>query len=311
MAKSVTMAYVCWLVGGLFGLHHFYLGRDKQALVWLVTLGGFVVGAARDAFKMREYVLEANYDNAEYVERTERHTRLTKAPAFVSTRFFSCLLVATFYTFVLRHMVVMNDEGDGEFATLRLFVQFVATPTLVATLVYLVGTEGPYRCHIKWPMLGAYLMIAIDWLRLASLKEQSYVSAPLAATLMLNWNVRWATADERRQEKARRGRCTLKRVAVFATSCLVVSLLAGAFVLNNTQVVVHGRQMPLSEAIREFLNSSEFAELRELFVMSWNYYRAHGFQQLFAHIFYGAEADALARAYEVFVFHLYICILVV
>ena len=27
---SVIITYVLWLVGGWLGLHHFYLGRDKQ-----------------------------------------------------------------------------------------------------------------------------------------------------------------------------------------------------------------------------------------------------------------------------------------
>ena len=27
---SVILTYVLWLVGGWLGLHHFYLGRDKQ-----------------------------------------------------------------------------------------------------------------------------------------------------------------------------------------------------------------------------------------------------------------------------------------
>lgn len=37
--KSSWMAFVCWLIGGLFGLHHFYLRRDRQALIYVTTLG--------------------------------------------------------------------------------------------------------------------------------------------------------------------------------------------------------------------------------------------------------------------------------
>ena len=52
---SLCVAYFLWLVGGWFGLHHFYLGRDKQVtlstgaslktdgIIVLVTVGICVV----------------------------------------------------------------------------------------------------------------------------------------------------------------------------------------------------------------------------------------------------------------------------
>ena len=35
------MTYLLWLTGGWLGLHHFYLGRDKHALVWYCLPGGY------------------------------------------------------------------------------------------------------------------------------------------------------------------------------------------------------------------------------------------------------------------------------
>jgi TM2 domain-containing membrane protein YozV len=37
---SLFVAYILWLVGGFFGLHHFYLGRDLQAFLWWCLPGG-------------------------------------------------------------------------------------------------------------------------------------------------------------------------------------------------------------------------------------------------------------------------------
>lgn len=39
--KSVFVAYMLWLFGGLFGFHHIYLHRDRQAFVWWCTLGKY------------------------------------------------------------------------------------------------------------------------------------------------------------------------------------------------------------------------------------------------------------------------------
>ena len=35
--KNVFVAYLLWLVGGLWGFHHLYLGRYRHALVWYCT----------------------------------------------------------------------------------------------------------------------------------------------------------------------------------------------------------------------------------------------------------------------------------
>lgn len=39
--KSVIVAYLLWLFGGMFGFHHIYLHRDRQAFVWWSTLGKY------------------------------------------------------------------------------------------------------------------------------------------------------------------------------------------------------------------------------------------------------------------------------
>jgi DnaJ family protein C protein 22 len=61
MQKSLFVAYVCWLFGGLFGLHHFYLRRDVHAFLTWATIGGyFGLGWLRDAYKLPEYVRDVN-----------------------------------------------------------------------------------------------------------------------------------------------------------------------------------------------------------------------------------------------------------
>jgi DnaJ family protein C protein 22 len=41
MGKSIILTYIFWAFGGWFGLHHFYLGRDKQAFVWWSLVAGY------------------------------------------------------------------------------------------------------------------------------------------------------------------------------------------------------------------------------------------------------------------------------
>lgn len=59
--KSLWVSYLLWLFLGAFGVHHFYLRRDRHAFIWWSTLGGFLgVGWLRDFWRLPEYVEESD-----------------------------------------------------------------------------------------------------------------------------------------------------------------------------------------------------------------------------------------------------------
>lgn len=58
-----NLAWVLLTFGGLLGLHHFYLGRFLNGLLWLLTGGLLGVGWAYDFWRMNEMVHEANLDS--------------------------------------------------------------------------------------------------------------------------------------------------------------------------------------------------------------------------------------------------------
>lgn len=73
--KSKALTYLLWLVGGVCGLHHFYLGRDLQGVLWWCTFGGyFGFGWLRDAFYIGEYVADANRDES-YMKKVDYMVR--------------------------------------------------------------------------------------------------------------------------------------------------------------------------------------------------------------------------------------------
>jgi len=87
--KSLCLTYFFWFIGGWFGLHHLYLGRDRHAFLIWSTAGGywgnlfisilsilgilfvlFIIlgfGWFRDFLKIPTYVRDANED-PEYME---------------------------------------------------------------------------------------------------------------------------------------------------------------------------------------------------------------------------------------------------
>lgn len=48
--KSMSTAYILWLVTGLVGGHRYYLGRPATGFLMTITLGGFGVWWMVDAF---------------------------------------------------------------------------------------------------------------------------------------------------------------------------------------------------------------------------------------------------------------------
>ena len=87
-AKNSGLAYFFAAIGGVFGLHHLYLGRTQHALVWLTTFGGFGIGILDEIFyRLKKYVDEVNHDYS-MVEQYEQKLHECKSPAFEFKRFF-------------------------------------------------------------------------------------------------------------------------------------------------------------------------------------------------------------------------------
>lgn len=92
--KSKALTYLLWLVGGVCGLHHFYLGRDLQGVLWWCTFGGyFGFGWLRDLFYIGEYVADANNDE-KYLKKVDYMVRVhekVSAGIRVIIRLYVCL----------------------------------------------------------------------------------------------------------------------------------------------------------------------------------------------------------------------------
>lgn len=89
---NVIIAYICWLAGGPLGLHHFYLGRDRHALVWWMSCGGAFLGWFRDLWRLPEYVYEANRD-PRFLREFQVRREVRPKPPFSIARFAGQLMI--------------------------------------------------------------------------------------------------------------------------------------------------------------------------------------------------------------------------
>lgn len=288
MTKSIKIAYVTWLFGGLFGLHHFYLRRDKQGFIYLITFGGFLVGFLRDLYRLPEYVKESNEDNT-YMEKLKLQQEQLKTPLFMSSRFISSIVVGSVYGYMVIKCLSIS-ETEFNYNWYEILIRFLS-PLVVSIVVYLIGTEGPITCSFEWPLLGSYLSLVVDSIK----QSTSIFNASIIAALLLNWNLKW---DKDYFERVKRRKLTT-RIFYVALGFVLFSGLLSVFIWKNASLEYQGEKVTLGEYFEKLYNTEEMKKAREILKMLWDFYQAHGLRRLINHFYYGYDPEAIAHAYKV------------
>ncbi|XP_058499294.1 dnaJ homolog subfamily C member 22 [Solea solea] len=138
MVKSVLVAYALWAVGGPLGLHHIYLGRDSHALLWMLTLGGFGFGWAREFLRIPAYVGEAN-QNEDTSERKQPPDRIP--PPVSPIRFAGQVCVGIYFGAVA--LIGLNSLS---------FFYLIVLPLSVGAGVHLVSSAGHQTSDLQKTM---------------------------------------------------------------------------------------------------------------------------------------------------------------
>ena len=73
--KSLLLTYLLWLIGGLLGVHKFYLGRPFVGLLYFFTGGLFFIGWIIDFFTIPRQVQIANLLRHHHIEGVSAELR--------------------------------------------------------------------------------------------------------------------------------------------------------------------------------------------------------------------------------------------
>ncbi|WAR10060.1 DJC22-like protein [Mya arenaria] len=256
---NIVVAYIFWLFGGPFGLHHFYLGRDRQAFVWWISLGGLFLGWFRDLWRLPEYIYEANRDPrfvAEFADRRRRHEK----PPWSIVRFAGQIFIGMLLGYLFR--LAIAEKVLQEFDPIFKIILSVVLPVLGTSVgVKLVANIGHRKCNMKWCVLGA--MISIPWL----LNDQPSVSATaLFSSFLASYKTEWD--PDRKRPK---GACTcIKRATVLTFCCCIYVLLWTSAIVFNVHVTTSdGTEVPIEEALKNFFNSPAWKDFKKSF---WEVY---------------------------------------
>lgn len=154
--KSLLIAYLCWLVGGFFGLHHFYLRRDKHAFITFATIGGyFGLGLIRDLWRLPEYLKDANND-LHYLKKLHAEISLREAnkrPPSSLVRQSGLMILGNLFAYLVEYTLPAELLSDQLLFLLKLLLM----PFASALGVWLAGNVGRHEGSIWKPLVAAYI----------------------------------------------------------------------------------------------------------------------------------------------------------
>jgi len=257
MANKCT-AYLLWAFGGFFGLHHFYLKRDKQAFLWWCAPGGyFGAGWIRDLWRIPEYVAEAN-NNPDYVQKLTDKMRESDTPPGKTARWLGMLVVGNMFGMLVSMAVPGKDEVGVDLWILKCCL----IPLGCTFGIWLVGNIGNQQGGFLRPLLASY----------CTLPAYFYGLNFISWTTILGGMVF--------KRKWRRSVSTplplYQRVLVLSLcGCLYLSMWGSYFYFNAT-VVHNDEKIKLRVAVKHFINSPAVQEFGKNLVALWAHMKAEG-----------------------------------
>lgn len=287
--KSLFVTYLCWLVGGFFGLHHFYLNRDKHAFITFATFGGyFCLGLIRDLWRIPEYVKDANND-LEYLKNLHAQIKKYKRPPSSLVRQSGLMMVGNLFAYMISYAI--PDELFGEHDKILRLVKFLLVPLGSAFGVWLAGNVGRHRGGITKPLIAAYIC-AIPSL---FMEVQSGSFSTLAAMLIFTrYSKEWRHVKDKPRPLYQR----LALAFIFVTLYLGLwtSWLYFSCTVDDPETL---EPIKCRVALENFINSPAYTNLSQALFMLYEHIRHSGFSGLWREIMQEFDVSGKSTALQI------------
>lgn len=262
--KSIYVTYFLWLLFGWFGLHHFYLGRDRHAFVWWSTFGGvFLLGWIRDIWRIPVYVADANEDT-KYMTELTTIMRTRKIPPFTIVRFCGQLLVGYFYGSLVK-LALPTEE-----------LPIVLVDTLlclaVSCGVHLVGNIGRHQGRFLPPFL--LTSFCCFFVRYLIRDEVSGFICTLTSSTTFSYFRQY------RRSYKRKPLC--KRLPMLFSSMFIVVILWMSFFYFNAEIATEdGEKIKVRDSVNHFFKSPAWMEFKNTMWELYEHGRKNGWGNLY------------------------------
>jgi len=182
MAKSVCLAYFFWFIGGWFGLHQLYLGRDRHAfLLWSTAAGYLGCGCLRDFWNIPTYVRDANED-PEYMEQLLEKMRKKKRPPYSFARQAGQVIAGNLWGWAVGLAIPEEEIFGYSLEWLNYLIPFA-----IALGVHTVGNVGRIQGSYSWALLGAFSMIPLKYYGSDTISIAAFISSSVFEAKASQW----------------------------------------------------------------------------------------------------------------------------
>ena len=283
MAKSSLKTYTLWLLFGWLGIHHFYLHRTYQGVIWLSTWGGFGLGLVADIFQIPEYVAAAN-EEKHYLEKLGLEMRHSKKPPICANifRILWLFVIGSLYrSFVLFFL--------PEYLPPIVYILFVPIGNVIG--FYLVMNIGRMECRLKHCVYLSYIGQVAEWYNSEEVTHPGLCSLYLPAIILFLAHRKW------NKQPLKKGK--LYKAKWFFGACILLSamLVSGAYF--HLKIEVDGETIYLREGVKNFLNSPAWAEFKTIMHELWSDYWEEGWDNASSNFYRKADFEGEGHALEV------------
>ncbi|EDV92147.1 dnaJ homolog subfamily C member 22 [Drosophila grimshawi] len=284
--KSLIITYILWLVGGMFGLHHLYLHRDRQAFVWWCSLGGYFFGCIYDIWLIPGYVRDANED-PRFVKQFVAKLQLHPTPPYSGARLTGEVMIGYLFGQLFLSAIPQTITAGIDFTWLHWCI-----PVFVSLGVWTVGNIGR-ECGVWWHcLLGALVIYPVRYL----IYDETYtllLTAVVSALIFDSKSKQWLRTPPRR-------RGTMERsVQIGGAVCIYLGLFSCMIFFNGTITDEYGSEVPIREALQNFLASAWWTDLKQALSDTLNYAKHNGWSQVWREILESMDVHGERNAYKV------------
>ena len=283
MAKSNLTAYILWLFFGCLGIHHFYLDRTYQGVIWLSTFGGFSLGWLADIFRIPEYVTAAN-EEVPYMERLGMEMRHSKKPPLCSNifRILWLIIVAAIFR---SYMYALLPESMPP------VIYCLLVPIGSVIGFYLVMNIGRMECSLKDCVRYAYLGQLSEWYMTKNVTHPGLFSVILPSVFLFVLSRKW------NRQPIKRSLC--HKAKWYIGTCVLLSAMMSSGAYFHLKIEIDGETIYLRDGVRNFMNSPAWYELKSIMYDLWYDYRSEGWENASNKFILKADFEGEAHALQV------------
>lgn len=285
--KSILTTYILWLFGGFFGLHHLYLERDFHAFAHWCTFGGyFGVGWVVDLFTIPNMVRDANEDPV-FIQKFIETLKVNRKPPFSTYRFMAAICVSYLWGQVVMIAIPETIVYDIDFSFLHWVI-----PLGIALGVWVVGNIGREKGCLWHSLIASY----VSYLSRYFIFDDTWwmtLTVVVTALVFDSFSKQWMLQRPKRRRLVRRA------VVMSMAILLYMSLWGSYFYFNGTITDSDGDEVPVHEAIHNFLKSPWWTDLKQTLSDTWAFAQHNGWGEIWKQIIDSMDADGEQNAYKV------------